>query len=123
MGLLRWPGHPGDFHELPKWPWFLNRHDSKRPASLIKRGLAKMRRGVMRQLVRPPSPQAPSLAYDWDSVADMSTSVSSTLHYPSQPPSNPEDNTEPEDNARQRYTPETSGQELVPETPPDHWHD
>ena len=71
----------------------------------------------MRQLVRPPSPCAPSLAYDWDSVADTDTPVSSTIIYPSPPPSNQGDN------QRERFTPETNGEELVPETPPDDWHD
>ena len=127
--LLKWPGHPGDFHEfrvsyLPKCPRFLNRRDRKRLASMIKRGLCKMRRGVMRQLVRPPSPLQ---AYDSASEADTTATLyisqppdspaTTNLDYPSPPPSNQGDN------QRERFTPETNGEELVPETPPDDWHD
>ena len=130
--MLVWTGHPGDFHEfrvsyLSKWPRFMNRRGRKRLASVIKRGLAKMRRGVMRQLVRPPSPLQ---AYDSASEADTTTTL-----YISQPPDSPAttnlDYPSPattryspsEQGLRQPFTPETSGVELVPETPPDHYHE
>jgi hypothetical protein len=161
--LLKWPGHPGDFHEfrvsyLPKCPRFLNRRDRKRLASMIKRGLCKMRRGVMRQLVRPPSPlqaydsaseadttatlyisqppdsPATTNLYDYPSPAptnlDYPSPAPTNLYYPSPAPTNL-DYPSPastryspsEEDTRQRFTPETNGEELVPETPPDDWHD
>ena len=140
--MLVWTGHPGDFHEfrvsyLSKWPRFMNRRGRKRLASVIKRGLAKMRRGVMRQLVRPPSPLQ---AYDSASEADTTTTLyisqppdspaTTNLDYPSPAPTNV-DYPSPattryspsEQGSRQHFTPETSGVELVPETPPDHYED
>ena len=143
--MLVWTGHPGDFHEfrvsyLSKWPRFMNRRGRKRLASVIKRGLAKMRRGVMRQLVRPPSPlQAYDSASEADTsisrdtlVVDFLDSPAPTLYFPSPAPTVlPESpvstryfpSEEPEQGSRQRFTPETSGVELVPETPPDHYHE
>ena len=141
--MVVWTGHAGDYHEfrasyLSKWPRVMNRRDRKRLASVIKRGLAKMRHGVMRQLVRPPSPlQAYDSASEADTTATLyisqppdSPATTNLYYYPSPAPTNL-DYPSPastryspsEEDTRQRFTPETNGEELVPETPPDDWHD
>ena len=159
--MVVWTGHAGDYHEfrasyLSKWPRVMNRRDRKRLASVIKRGLAKMRRGVMRQLVRPPSPlQAYESGSDADTaISRFSVEIDSlnvspaptvlpdspaTTVLPDSPastllPDSPATTLLPDspastryspsvEDTRQRFTPETSGVELVPDTPPDHYYD